>query len=189
MALVSVELRSAGDRKPGDRPGLPADVLRVLQPIWSTKAETARRVRQRISVVMKWAIAMGYREDNPAGDAVTIALPRQKASVTNFAALPHAEVKAALERVRASGADEATKLMFELLVLTAVRSGDVRGARWSEIDLDAAVWDMPAERRKGERRLRVPLSPPAQEILAKARSLSVGDGLVFPNKTGKMYPT
>ena len=105
-----------------------ADVMEVLLPIWSTKRETARRVRQRIGAVMKWAVAQGYREDNPAGDAISAALPKNSLRRQHQKALPHAKVAEALQRVRGSNAHRATALAFEFLMLTACRSGEVRGA-------------------------------------------------------------
>lgn len=98
-----------------------ADVLRILSPIWSTKHETARRLRHRISAVMKWAVAEGHRGDNPAGDAIGAALPRGSGRVEHHKAFPHAEVAAALEKVQASEAALATKLCIRFLVLTACR--------------------------------------------------------------------
>ena len=103
-----------------------ADVMAVLLPIWSTKRQAARRVRQRIGAVMKWAVAQGHREDNPSGDAISAALPNNRVLAKHQRALPHADVGAALGRVRGSGAFLGTKQAFEFLVLTASRSGEVR---------------------------------------------------------------
>ena len=128
-----------------------ADVLAVLTPIWHDKPETARRVRQRIGAVMKWAVAMGYRPDNPAGDALGQALGRQQDVVQHMRALPHGAVADALATVRASQALVPTKRAFEFLVLTAARSGEVRLATWDEMDLDAGVWTIPAVRMKAKR--------------------------------------
>ena len=162
-----------------------SDVLGVLVPIWSSKRETAKRVRQLIGAIMKWAVAQGYRDDNPAGDAIGAALPRGgDTGREHYRALPHAKVGEAVSKVRESGAWEATKLAFEFLVLTAARSGEVRGARWDEID--GATWIVPGERMKTGRPHRVPLSSRALEVLAKARELSDGSGLVFPSVRGKM---
>ncbi len=144
-----------------------ADVLAILTPIWHDKPETARRVRQRIGAVMKWAVAMGYRPDNPAGDALGQALGRQRAVVQHMRALPHGAVADALATVRTSGALVTTKDAFELLVLTAARSGEVRLATWDEIDLDAAVWTIPAARMKAKRDHRVPLSGWATPALVR----------------------
>ncbi|MCY3820150.1 MAG: tyrosine-type recombinase/integrase [Gammaproteobacteria bacterium] len=163
------------------------DVMAVLVPIWSTKRETARRVRQRIGAVMKWSVAHRYRQDNPAGDAIAEALPRDStAAKVHHRALPHAEVGAAVETIRASGAYRSTVLAFEFLVLTASRSGEVRGARWEEVDFDAVTWTVPASRMKIARPHRVPLSTRAVEILGEAQDLSNDTDLVFPSPTGRM---
>ncbi len=162
-----------------------ADVLHVLTPIWHDKPETARRVRQRISAVMKWAVAMQHRPDNPAGDAVGQALGRQQAIVRHMRAVPHGEVAAAVEAIRASHAWSGTKLAFEFLVLTAARSGEVRLATWAEIDFDAAVWTVPAVRMKAMREHRVPLCERALEVLDEAAALGDGTDLVFPSRRGK----
>lgn len=162
-----------------------ADVLAVLTPIWVEKAETARRVRQRIGTVMKWTIAKGWRKDNPA-ESIAQALPKAESTKVNRKALAYAQVPDCIEAVRASGASEATKLALEFLVLTASRSGEVRGALWSEIDQKAKVWEIPAARMKMKRAHRVPLSARALALLAGAQGLDNGSGLVFPGtKVGK----
>ncbi len=164
-----------------------ADVMAVLMPIWNEKPETARRVRQRISTVMKWAVAQGYRGDNPAGDAIGAALPKHNGKTKrHHRALPHGEVAAAIEAVRGSNAGRSVKLAFEFLVLTAARSGEVRLATWDEIDRDAKTWTVPASRMKAGREHRVPLSERALAILDEVQALSDGSGLVFPGtRTGK----
>ena len=162
-----------------------ADLLPILAPIWYDKPETARRVRQRIGAVMKWAVAMQHRPDNPAGSALGEALGRQRAVVRHRPALPHGEVASAVAAVRASRAWAGAKLAFEFLVLTAARSGEVRLATWNEIDLDAAVWTIPGARMKAEDDHSVPLSERAVEVLRAARRLGDGTGLVFPSQRGK----
>ena len=107
---------------------------------------------------MKWAVAKGYRQDNPAGDALAQALPRHTVVRRHLRALPHGAVAGAIQAVRASRASAPVKLAFELLVLTAARSGEVRLATWDEMDLDAAVWLVPGARMKAKRDHRVPLS-------------------------------
>lgn len=156
-----------------------ADVLAVLQPIWLEKPETARRVRQRIGTVMKWAVANGWRQDNPA-DAIAQALPKQDKTQAHRKALPYDKVPEFLETLKASNAGPATKLALELLILTASRSGEVRLADWSEFDLTTAVWTRPALRMKSKKEHRVPLAPRAIELLSEARALGTGEGLVFP---------
>ena len=163
-----------------------ADVMAVLLPIWSTKRETARRVRQRIGAVMKWAVAQGFRQDNPAGDAISAALPKNSVRRQHQRALPHAQVAEALALVRASKAHRATALAFEFLVMTACRSGEVRGARWHEVDGAAATWTVPPERMKTKLEHRVPLSSQAVAVLEEARAAADTSGLVFPSPTGRM---
>ena len=169
-----------------------ADVMAVLLPIWSSKRETASRVRQRISAVMKWSVAQGYRADDPAGAAVLQALPKGVGAPTqHHRALPYHAVGDAVRRVRESRAWLGTKLTFEFGVLTACRSGEVRGARWAEVDLPAATWTIPATRMKAKIEHRVPLSGRCMEILTEARRLpdlvaphSSGD-LLFPSIRGR----
>ena len=160
------------------------DVLAVLTPIGGTRQETARRVRQGIRAVMRWAVAQGHRDDNPAGEGIDGALPPMPAIQAHFRALPYQEVPAALETIAASAAGVAAKACFEFLVLTAARSGEARGATWGEIDLDARLWTIPAERMKGGVEHRVPLSEAAVAALEDAAPLRDESGLVFPSPVG-----
>ena len=157
-----------------------ADVLEALTPIWTTKPETASRVRQRMETVMDWAVAQGYRLDNPAGRSLLKVLPKTQRLKEHHRALPYAQVPGAVERVRESTADAPTKLAFEFLVLTAGRSGEVRAAEWGEIDWEADAWEIPAVRMKARRPHRVPLSGRAIEILREASRFGDGRDLVFP---------
>ena len=162
-----------------------ADVMAVLLPIWNDKHETARRVRQRIGAVMKWAVAQGYRQDNPAGEAIGAALPKNGRIQRHQKALQHGEVAGAIQAVRQSDATASVKLAFEFLVHTACRSGEVRLARWDEMNLEDGEWTIPAERMKSKRDHRVPLSTRAQEILEEARDHTVLSDLVFPSPSGR----
>ena len=126
------------------------DIMACLQVIWHSKRKTASRVRDRIGVIMDWAVANGHREFNPV-PAIKHAMPQQSHQRRHFQALPHSEVKDAIAKVRSSTSATATKLAFEFLILTAARSGEVRGAVWGEIDLDAAVWTVPAARMKANK--------------------------------------
>ena len=137
------------------------DVLAVLTPIWTTKPETARRVRQRIRTVLRWAMAHEFVEHNAAGEGIDGALPAMRRFKAHHRALPHAEVPAALETIDASTAGMAAKLCLRFLILTAARSGEARGATWSETDLGNRLWTIPAERMKGGAEHRVPLSDAA----------------------------
>ena len=160
--------------------------IRSLVQIGLTpKSQTAQRVCQPISAVMKWAVAMGYRPDNAAGDAIGQALGRQPAVVQHMRALLHGAVADALATVRTSRALVTTNDAFELLVLTAARSGEVRLATWDEMDPDAGVWTIPAARMKAKRDHCLPLSGRAIEILHDARRRSDGTGLMFRGPRGK----
>ena len=124
---------------------------------------------------------------NPAGDAISAALPNNNTQVTHRAALPHPQVGAAVAKVRRSGAYSGAVLSFEFLVLTAARSAEVRGATWDEIDVEAAVWTIPAQRMKAAREHRVPLSDRALAVLDQARTdLPKAGNLVFPSQKGRM---
>ena len=135
-----------------------SDVLDVLGPLWDEKRETAKKVRQRISSVMRWAMAHEFRADNPAGEGISGGLSQDKKDTAHHLALPHDQVGRAIGVVRHSRADWSTKLAFEFLVLTAARSGEVRGAQWSEMDVDEGVWTVPAARMKARKAHTVPLS-------------------------------
>ena len=162
----------------------PADVMRCLLPIWNSKRETARKTRQRIGTVLKWAVAEGHRTDNPAGDALGAALPRTGHQTTHQRALAHRDVAAAVAKVRESGALIATKLCFEFLVLTACRSREVREATWAEVDFEDCVWTVPSSRTKTGREHRVPLSDRAVEVLREAEAIRQ-NVRVFPSATGR----
>ena len=157
-----------------------ADVIGLLSPIWTKKPETARRVRQRVRAVMARANALEYIEHNPAGEGIDAALAKLPRIRAHHPALPYAQLPAALRAVRESTATPAVTLGFEFLALTACRSGELRGARWEETDMDAATWTVPASRMKGGRAHRVPLSEQAIAVLDEARGLVNGSGLVFP---------
>ena len=157
------------------------DVLRVLTPIWTTRPETARRVRQRMRTVFRWAMAHGFMETNPAGEAVDGALPPMPKVKAHLRALPYQEVGAALETVEASQASIPAKLCFRFLILTAARSGEARGAAWDEIDLQDQVWRIPSERMKAGMEHRVPLSVQTLGLLGEASALRDETGLVFPS--------
>ena len=163
----------------------PRDVMSVLLPIWNTIPETARRVRHRVGAVMKWAVAQGYRTDNPAGDVLGAALPKVSNARQHYPALPFALVGDALGKIRSSRAGLVKPLCLEFLTLCAVRSGEARGARWDEIDRASATWTIPGERMKTKRAHRVPLSTHALRVLSDARNLDTLSGLVFPSSRGE----
>ena len=161
-----------------------ADVIETLRQVWHPRPTVARRVLQRIGLVMEWAVAMGYRTSNPCG-RVDLVLGRQQHRTRHFSALPHREVASAGGAVRRSRARPVVKLAFEFLVLTAGRSGEVRGAEWRELDLTAGLWTVPATRMKAKREHRVPLCRRALEVLGAARALGPRAGLAFPTARGR----
>lgn len=145
-----------------------ADVLRCIEPIWHSKTETASRVRQYIEKVLAWATVRGYRQgDNPARwmGHLKEALPAPGtiAPDKHHAALPFKELPAFFGSVATTGGMAALALRF--LILTAARTGEIIGATWDEIDLDKAVWTIPAARMKARRDHRVPLSAAAVALL------------------------
>ena len=158
-----------------------SDLLAVLTPIWSTRPETARRVRQRMRTIFRWAMANEFIENNPAGEAIDGALPSMPKVKAHLRALPYEEVGAALRTVDASQTSPASKLCLAFLVFTAARSGEARGATWDEIDMEGATWTIPGSRMKAGEEHRVPLSNQAVGVLTLARELQGGSGLCFPS--------
>lgn len=161
-------------------------VLAVLEPLWTTKTETASRLRGRIEAVLDWAIGRGYRlGPNPArwkgGLAACLPAPAKVARVEHHTALPLGQVGAFMQALRAQAGQGARALEFA--ILTAARSGEVRGALWSEIDRAAAVWTVSAARMKAKREHRVPLSDAALALLDALPRIA-GDALVFPAQRG-----
>lgn len=158
-----------------------ADVLPVLSPILTEKAETARRVRQRMRTVLDWARAAGMRHGINPVEGVELGLPRQRDRVKHFEALPWRELPGAMKRITATKGMGALALRFA--ILTGARSGEVRDADWSEIDMDAKVWTIPAARMKAALEHRVPLSEPALAVLREAKALATRqEPLVFPSQ-------
>ena len=161
------------------------EILKALSPIWLTKQETARRVRQRIGTVLDWGKAAGFRSGSNPVEEISKALPRQSDRKGHHAALPYVEVPAFVRKLH--GGDDATisDLAFEFLILTAARTGEVLEARWDEIDLEQTAWTVPATRMKAGREHRVPLAPRCIELLTQARLLAAGSEFVFPGRSGK----
>jgi len=152
-----------------------ADILAVLSPVWTKKPETAKRLKQRLSTVFDWAKGAGhYPHENPV-NGVKRALPTVKRRPEHLAALPWREIPAFMSELRERSAVSARALEF--IILTASRSGEVRGARWAELDGD--VWTVPGERMKRGLPHRVPLSDAALNVLERVRGLD-GD-LIFPS--------
>jgi integrase len=157
-----------------------ADVLRALSPIWLSKPETARRVRQRVAAVLDWAKAAGFRTgDNPV-EGVGKGLPRQNDKAQHHAALAYVDVPAFVGRLRETDASGTVRAAFEFLILTAARTGEVIAAKWPEFDLEAKLWTVPADRMKAGREHRVPLSDRAVELIEGMRGQGIQSAYVFP---------
>lgn len=152
-------------------------ILQILSPIWVTKPETAKRVRQRLSTVLKWCVAKQWRVDDPANIAIAQALPRQPKKVIHRKSISYNNVADFLDVVSKSSAGLSTKLGIEFLILTATRSGEVRNACWAEVE--GSLWTIPAERMKAGVAHRIPLPSRCMEILDLAKEVSQGSGFIF----------
>jgi integrase len=162
-------------------------VLKAIEPVWKTRTETASRVRGRIESVLGWATVRGYREgDNPArwkGHLENLLPERSKVRrIVHHAALPYPEIGAFMAGLRRQQGVAARA--FEFLILTAARTGEVTGARWSEINVDDRVWVIPAERMKAGKEHRVPLSDAAMAVIERMRGSGAGQHL-FPGRRGR----
>ncbi len=183
---LTVYCKAIADKKPSTI--TTDDVLKVLKPIWLEKAETASRLRGRIERVLDFAKAKGWRMgENPAlwrGHLKNLLPVRQKLTRGHHAAIPYNQLPAFMEALKGHEALAARALEF--LILTASRSGEVYEAKWSEIDMDAKVWTVPANRMKAGREHRVPLTDAAMAILKAVRSDHSGTDFVFPGfKNGR----
>ena len=156
-----------------------ADILRVLSPIWTEKPKTARMIRQRLRTVLNWARTAGHREGINPVEGVEDGLPKQRAKVQHFKALPYGELPDLMRRLEAVEGVAALALRFT--ILTAARSGEVRCMTWGEVDLDSAIWTIPGERMKAENEHRVPLAAEALAVLERVRGLD--STMVFPAHT------
>lgn len=162
------------------------NIAETLRPIWTTKPETAVRTRDLILRTLRFARPDGALLEMTLARAITDRLPAQPRN-KNFAAMPYGEVPAFVAKL--AGKRTMGALALQAVVLTAARSGEVRGATWREIDFNEGMWTIPAERMKMKRPHRVPLSPQALAVLKAARTLpnadTKADSLVFPGATGK----
>ena len=160
------------------------DILAILRPIWTTTTETADRLRGRLERILDYARTQGWSEgENPArwkGHlAHILPKPSTVAKVEHHAAVPWQDIGPVMTKLATAGGVSALAVRFACL--TAARSGEVRGARWQEMDLIANVWTVPAERMKAKKEHRVPLSAATLAVLQRARKLGdAPDALVFP---------
>lgn len=164
-----------------------AHVLKILEPIWQDKPETASRIRGRIETVLDAAKARGYREgENPArwrGHIAQVLPPRSRLTRGHHKAMPYEAIPAFMAKLRERNATAA--LALEFVILTATRTSEVLGATWAEVDLEKAIWTVPAARMKAGKEHRIPLSPRAVEILEAVKPLGMAS--LFPaDKGGKL---
>jgi integrase len=160
-----------------------ADILNVLAPIWLSKPETARRVKQRIRTVLDWASTNGFRTGENPVSGVSKGLPKQGSQKKHFTALPYEGVPTFIKELRSRSTGEITRLAFEFLILTAARTNEVLGARWAEFDIENSIWTIAGERMKAGVMHRIPLSFQAKIILDRSRILSAESPFVFPGRT------
>ncbi|WP_379554502.1 tyrosine-type recombinase/integrase [Qipengyuania sp. DGS5-3] len=168
-----------GDRLVNDIEG--PLIREVLLDFWLEKPETARRVKQRIGVVLDWAYANGMRATEAPMRSLSRALPRQPKQDGHFAAMPYEDVPTFLKHLHKR--TSVARLALEFLILTASRSGEVRGAKWAEINLDAKLWTVPAERMKVGKEHVIPLTEAAIDALERAKPYYAEcSDLVFPGR-------
>ena len=155
-------------------------ILDIIAPLWTTKHETARAIKTRLNQIFTWAIAQNYRSDNPT-DALAI-LPRNGNGKVHHKSVSYQNVPQAIRKILNAENGLSAKLALQFLILTAARSGEVRGATWSEIDMETKTWTIPGNRMKTGKPHRVPLSSRCLTILQEAKALPPAyDGLIFPS--------
>ena len=162
------------------------DFADALQPIWLDKAETASRIKKRCNTVMDWCAAQELIGANPVS-VVTKLLPKQPSSqdrVKHQPSMPWEDVPDFIEGIIRAGKPSLSKSMLEFLILTAARSGEVRAMTWEEVDLNSAIWTVPADRMKAGKEHRVPLSNRAIKILQDQKKADKHKSLVFPSPSG-----
>lgn len=163
-----------------------AQILSVLEPRWNSNPQVARSIRQRLSLIGACIVAQGYLQANPAGEVLDGVLPKRKPPVRHFDSTPYHEAAAALAPLEAL--DTPAALAIRFAILTATRSYETRGALWSEVGLETAIWTVPTERMKMRRPHRVPLSTAALTVPEEALALPASDDLVFPSLQGQDHP-
>lgn len=150
----------------------------LLAAIWLEKPETARRVRQRVGMVLDWAFSKGFRDTEAPMRSITKGLPRQPRNAGHHAAMPYPDVPVFVSRLREK--ETWGRLALEAAILTAARSGEIRAATWNELDLDAGLWTIPAARMKAKREHVVPLSPSTKRVFERAAELrTMGARYIF----------
>ena len=159
-----------------------ADILRVLTPIWNTKGDTAKKIKQRLRMIIKWARAQGYFQGDDPVELAEQALPKQLKSDDHHKSLEFEKLPEMISNLRKSKISLPTKLALEFTILSACRTSEVLNAKWEEIDLTKLIWSIPSERMKGGKVHQVPLTDRMTVILNDCKKLKTNNDLLFPSE-------
>ena len=159
-----------------------SDILGVLSPIWNNKSDTARKLKQRIRLVFKWARAKGYFQGDDPVELAEQALPKQLKSDDHHKSLEFEKLPEMISNLRKSKISLPTKLALEFTILSACRTSEVLNAKWEEIDLTKLIWSIPSERMKGGKVHQVPLTDRMTVILNDCKKLKTNNDLLFPSE-------
>ena len=159
-----------------------ADILRVLTPIWNTKGDTAKKIKQRLRMIIKWARAQGYFQGDDPVELAEQALPKQLKSDDHHKSLEFEKLPEMISNLRKSKISLPTKLALEFTILSACRTSEVLNAKWEEIDLTKLIWSIPSERMKGGKVHQVPLTDRMTVILNDCKKLKTHNDLLFPSE-------
>jgi len=159
-----------------------ADILRVLTPIWNTKGDTAKKIKQRLRMIIKWSRAQGYFQGDDPVELAEQALPKQLKSDDHHKSLEFEKLPEMISNLRKSKISLPTKLALEFTILSACRTNEVLNAKWEEIDLTKLVWSIPSERMKGGKVHQVPLTDRMTVILNDCKKLKTNNDLLFPSE-------
>ena len=159
-----------------------ADILRVLTPIWNTKGDTAKKIKQRLRMIIKWARAQGYFQGDDPVELAEQALPKQLKSDDHHKSLEFEKLPEMISNLRKSKISLTTKLALEFTILSACRTSEVLNAKWEEIDLTKLIWSIPPERMKGGKVHQVPLTDRMTVILNDCKKLKTNNDLLFPSE-------
>ena len=165
-----------------------ADIMKTLTPLWNTKHDTAKKLKQRLRVVFKWSKAQGlYTGDNPV-ELAEMALPKVKSSQRHFTSLPYNQLPGLIDQLKESSISLSNKLAIEFTILTASRTNEVLLAKYDEINLEDKLWIIPKERMKALREHMVPLSDRAIEIIKEVRKAYNQSDYLFPSEVNLNKP-
>ena len=156
-----------------------SDILNVLSPIWNNKSDTARKLKQRIRLTIKWARAKGYFQGDDPVELAVQALPKKKRSDNHHKSLPYEQISDLVNKIKESKISLPTKLAIQFTILSACRTSEVLNASWNEIDMEKLIWAIPAERMKTDKIHEVPISKGMLKILNEAKEKSPSTKFIF----------